>query len=80
MLDHLVDIARRLAKELRDRRELRDLLDRDERILRDIGLTRADVESALAKPLGLGARHEAYRLSRLAFYLDGERYTGRACK
>ena len=73
MLDFLIDTARGLAKEFRNRRELRELLERDDRILRDIGLTRADVESALSKPMGINARHEALRLSRLAFYLDGER-------
>jgi uncharacterized protein YjiS (DUF1127 family) len=77
MLDFLIDTARRLAKELRDRRQMRDLLEKDDRLLRDIGLTRADVESALAKPIGLGARHEAYRLSRMAFFLDGERLGAR---
>jgi uncharacterized protein YjiS (DUF1127 family) len=73
MLDFLIATARSLARELRDRRELRDLLEKDDRILHDIGLTRPDVESALSRPIGINARREAARLSRLAFYLDGER-------
>jgi uncharacterized protein YjiS (DUF1127 family) len=77
MLDFLIETGRGLAKEFRNRRELRDLLERDDRILRDIGLTRADVESALSKPMGINARHEAVRMSRLAFYLDGERVWAR---
>jgi uncharacterized protein YjiS (DUF1127 family) len=73
MLYFLINTARRLAEEFRNRRELRELLEKDDRILHDIGLTRADVESALSKPMGINARHEAIRLSRLTFYLDGER-------
>lgn len=74
MLDFLIAVARNLRTELKDRRELRKLLEQDERMLRDIGVTRVDVEAALSKPLGIGARNEAYRLSRLAFCLDGERH------
>jgi uncharacterized protein YjiS (DUF1127 family) len=77
MLDLFMDTARALAKEFRSRRELRELLEKDDRILQDIGLTRADIESALRKPMGINARHEATRLSRLAFYLDGERFAAR---
>jgi uncharacterized protein YjiS (DUF1127 family) len=73
MLDFLIDTAKGLAREMRNRRELRDLLERDDRVLQDIGLTRGDIEAALGKPLGFNARHEAFRLSRMAFYLDGER-------
>lgn len=77
MLDFLIDTARALSRELRSRRELRGLLEKDDRILHDIGLTRSDVESALSKPMGINARHEAVRLSRIAFYLDGERLGAR---
>ena len=77
MLDFLIATAKGMAKEFRNRRELRELLEKDDRILSDIGLTRADVESALSKPMGINARHEAFRLSRLAFYLDGERLGAR---
>ncbi len=74
MLDFLVAAVRHIRKELRERRELRELLEKDERILRDIGLTRFDVQAALSKPIGIGARHEAFRLSRIAFMLNGERF------
>jgi uncharacterized protein YjiS (DUF1127 family) len=73
MLDFVIEAAKGLAKEFRGRRELRELLEKDDRILHDIGLTRVDVESALSKPVGINARREAVRLSRIAFYLDGER-------
>ena len=73
MLDILIETGKRLARELRERREMRELLEKDDRILRDIGLTRVDVEAALSKPVGIDARREAVRLSRIAFYLDGER-------
>lgn len=73
MLEYLAAIARSLARELKDRREMRALLEKDERMLRDIGLTRADIESALNKPLGIAARHEAHRLARIALTLDRAR-------
>lgn len=40
-----------LAKAFRDRREVRNLAEFDERMLKDIGLTRSDVDSALMEPL-----------------------------
>lgn len=40
-----------LAKAFKDRREVVNLAEFDERMLKDIGLTRSDVESALAEPL-----------------------------
>ena len=70
MLDFLVSAARHVRNELRARRELRQLLEQDDRILQDIGLTRADVQSALRKPIGVGARHEAFRLARHSLTLD----------
>ncbi|MCG7392309.1 DUF1127 domain-containing protein [Microvirga sp. ACRRW] len=40
-----------LAKAFKDRREVMNLAEFDERMLKDIGLTRDDVVSALAEPL-----------------------------
>jgi len=40
-----------LAKAFQDRREVRNLAEFDERMLKDIGLTRNDVVSALAEPI-----------------------------
>jgi uncharacterized protein YjiS (DUF1127 family) len=40
-----------LAKAFKDRREVRNLAEFDERMLKDIGLTRNDVMSALAEPI-----------------------------
>ncbi len=40
-----------LAKAFKDRREVRNLAEFDERMLKDIGLTRDDVENALTEPL-----------------------------
>ncbi|MEM9061133.1 MAG: DUF1127 domain-containing protein [Pseudomonadota bacterium] len=70
MLSYFKPIAKALFTELRRRRELRDLLDKDDRVLRDVGLTRADVEIALSKPLQFDARAEAIRLSRISLQLD----------
>lgn len=70
MLTLLVNFIRARVAEYRDRQALRQLLEHDDRMLSDIGLTRGDVESALSKPFGLGARTEAFRLSRLSRELD----------
>lgn len=40
-----------LAKAFKDRREVMNLAEFDERMLKDIGLTRSDVVSALAEPI-----------------------------
>jgi len=40
-----------LAKALRHRREIKNLAEFDDRMLKDIGLTRSDVSSALDEPL-----------------------------
>jgi uncharacterized protein YjiS (DUF1127 family) len=40
-----------LAKAFKDRREVRNLAEFDEHMLKDIGLTRSDVASALAEPI-----------------------------
>lgn len=70
MLSYFKPLARAWFKELRNRRELNNLLQKDDRILRDVGLTRADIESALAKPLSVDARTEADRLSTISLRLD----------
>ena len=57
-------------KELQDRRQLQALLEKDDRLLRDMGLTREDIGAALSKPYKVGATTEAKRLSRLSFRLD----------
>ena len=69
-MNKVVSIIRAFFVELRDRSQLRALLEKDDRTLRDIGLTREDVHIALAKPWRLKARDEALRLSRLSFSLD----------
>ncbi len=70
MLSYFKPLARAWFKELRNRRELTNLLHKDDRILRDVGLTRPDVEAALAKPMQFDARAEALRLSRISLQLD----------
>jgi uncharacterized protein YjiS (DUF1127 family) len=58
------EIARRAAallQALEHRREVRHLAELDERILKDIGLSRSDVDSALAEPL---FRHPSVLLVR----------------
>lgn len=70
MLTLIINFLKNRLIEHRHRAALRALLEKDDRLLRDAGLTRADVESALSKPMGIGARHEAYRLSALSRKLD----------
>lgn len=70
MLTLIVNAVKEQIREQKERAQLRDLLDKDDRLLRDAGLTRADIESALNKPLGMNARKEAYRLSALSLRLD----------
>lgn len=50
-LRHLAATVRQLARSLRNRRALAPLAEWDERALRDIGLTRADLHLALGAPL-----------------------------
>ncbi len=50
-LGWLVRVLVSFAKAFRDRQEVRNLAELDERMLKDIGLTRDDVVSALAEPL-----------------------------
>lgn len=52
-----------LAKAFKDRREVRNLAEFDERMLKDIGLTRSDVVSALAEPIH---HHPSWVLVRCA--------------
>ena len=78
MLELIRNVAARYRRDLQSRREMREILDRnDDRMLRDIGLTRADLREALSKPVDLGLRQEMARLSRQARYLDGSRFGAR---
>ncbi len=52
-----------LTKALRHRREIKHLAEFDDRMLKDIGLTRSDVSSALSKPL---SRNPSWVLVRSA--------------
>ena len=70
MLSLFKPLVRTWFKELRNRRQLRELLEKDDRLLQDAGLTRHDVEAALAKPMEFDARSEALRLSRISLQLD----------
>ena len=78
MLELIRNVATRYRREMRSRREIREILDRDDdRMLQDVGLTRADLREALSKPIDLGLRQEMARLSRQASYLDGSRFGAR---
>ena len=78
MLELLTNVATRFRREMRSRREMREILERnDERILHGIGLTRAGFREALARPIDLGLKHELARLARQALYLDGSRFGAR---
>ncbi|AZQ65837.1 DUF1127 domain-containing protein [Silicimonas algicola] len=56
-------LARRIAERLR-RRHFRTLLDLDDHILHDIGVTRGEVRSAANLPLSVNAAHELHRIAR----------------
>lgn len=73
MLDLLINAMLSHIRERRDRRKLRSHLLKDDALLRDIGLTRADVEIALSNPTRVCAKVEAYRLSDLTLRLDAFR-------
>ncbi|MEL6765999.1 MAG: hypothetical protein AAFP17_02360 [Pseudomonadota bacterium] len=55
--------ALKYMEDHRQRALLRRMLDRDDRMLRDIGLDRASVHEALSLPMGAGARDHAITLS-----------------
>lgn len=67
---YVFSVIRAFWKELQDRRQLRVLLNKDDRLLRDMGLTREDIGVALSKPFAISAREEARRLSGVSFQLD----------
>lgn len=73
MLDQLINAILNHIRESRDRRLLRSHLLKDDALLRDIGLTRTDVEVALSNPKKVAAKEEAYRLSDLTLSLDALR-------
>ncbi|MBF9231786.1 DUF1127 domain-containing protein [Microvirga alba] len=50
-LGSVVRAAVNLARALRHRREIMNLAEFDDRMLKDIGLVRSDVEGALAEPI-----------------------------
>ena len=47
----VLDAAVDLARALRDRQEIKRLIELDDRALKDIGLSRSEVDGALAEPL-----------------------------
>jgi uncharacterized protein YjiS (DUF1127 family) len=50
-VEAVVRAASHVTKAIKDRREVMNLAEFDDRMLKDIGLTRSDVEGALAEPL-----------------------------
>ncbi|MFK7945080.1 MAG: hypothetical protein AB8B85_19510 [Paracoccaceae bacterium] len=70
MLTLIANFLKNRLQEHRERVQLRDLLQKDDRLLRDVGLTRVDVEAALSKSFEISAKREAYRLSALSLRLD----------
>ncbi|MEL6480745.1 MAG: hypothetical protein AAFQ75_04780 [Pseudomonadota bacterium] len=55
--------ALKYMEDHRQRAVLRHMLERDDYMLRDIGLDRAAIHEALALPMGAGARERAITLS-----------------
>ncbi|MEX0286805.1 MAG: DUF1127 domain-containing protein [Paracoccaceae bacterium] len=70
MLHALSDHWAALRSEWKKRRQLRQLLDKDDALLHDMGLTRHDVADALRLPYQRDAREEAERLSRLTLGME----------
>ena len=70
MLTMLTRSALRWMEEHRRRAQLRALLEKDDRILDDIGLTRADIVEALGQPLHVDARDHAYLHSARSLAFD----------
>ncbi len=73
MLTLLTTAARRWMEERRHRSQLRALLQKDDRLIEDAGLRRADVEEALNLPRWDRARDHAYSASARSLTLDGLR-------
>jgi uncharacterized protein YjiS (DUF1127 family) len=73
MLTMLTTAALRWMEEHRRRANLRALLEKDDRVLRDIGLTRGDIEETLTRPMSESARDHAYRQAARTMALDGLR-------
>jgi uncharacterized protein YjiS (DUF1127 family) len=73
MIAYLTELARRWSAERRRRAQLRALLDKDDRILADIGLTRTDIEHALAQPITTDSREHAYQFSAKTLAMEGLR-------
>ena len=73
MLNLLTTTARRWMEERRHRSQLRALLQKDDRLIEDAGLRRADIEEALNLPRWDRARDHAYHASTRSLTLDGLR-------
>ena len=73
MLTPLINAVRRWSQEHRSRSQLRALIEKDDRVLEDLGLRRGDVEEALGRSILENAREQATRLSTRSLALDGLR-------
>ncbi len=70
MLTLLITAVRRGMEESRRRSQLSELLEKDDRVLEDMGLRRTDVVEALGLPRWVNARDHAYRTSARSLALD----------
>ena len=70
MLTLIINFLKNRLIECRHRAALRALLARDDRLLRDAGLTRPDIESALSNPYRISALERAHHLSAYSLHLD----------
>ncbi len=64
----IVDLADKLSDRVRmrrERRELRALQDLDDHLLKDVGLTRDDLERTLNQPQAVDASIELHRIAYL---------------
>ncbi len=69
-MNTLYELIGRLFAEHRRRSDLRSLLAKDDHLLRDIGLTRTEIEASLNLPFSYNARDAAYSASLRSLQLD----------
>ncbi|MEO0822368.1 MAG: DUF1127 domain-containing protein [Pseudomonadota bacterium] len=61
----------RWIHDARERAALRRLLEKDDRLLDDMGLTRAEIQDVLSEPGAVNLHERAKAQSRLSLALDG---------
>ena len=65
-LAHLGTALDKRIREARARRQMRKMLNLDDHMLRDLGLTRGDIRTATRMPMSVDAATELHRISLYA--------------